>query len=93
MRDHLAPKPTWSFLDPFRRFGAWLGVTAANAGRNDASDPHATYRNCPKCGKRDFRMSDRQRARPEIYRSRDFLVKWLCLGCGHRETAHIVEPE
>ena len=37
-------------------------------------------------------MSDRQRAAPDIYRSRAFRVKWLCLTCGHRETEDIEEP-
>jgi predicted RNA-binding Zn-ribbon protein involved in translation (DUF1610 family) len=63
------------------------------SGKRKASNPHAAYRNCPKCGKRDFRMSDRQRALPDVYGSRAFRVKWLCLSCGHWETAQIEEPD
>ena len=55
------------------------------------SEGHPAYRKCPKCGERDFRISDRQRARPEIYGSRIFRVKWLCLACGMRESEEIEE--
>jgi len=47
---------------------------------------------CPKCGESDFRMSDRQRIRPEVYGSNTFRVKWLCLNCGYRTTEDVEEP-
>ncbi len=77
-------------LVPWRTRGA-----AANspATKRKAADPHPSYRKCPKCGERDFRLSDRQRAQPEVYRSRVFLLKWLCLACGYRENETIEETE
>ena len=47
---------------------------------------------CPKCGESAFRMADRQRTRPDIYGSRTFRLKWLCLRCGHR-TESVEEPK
>lgn len=47
---------------------------------------------CPKCGEADFRMSDRQRTRPDVYGSRSFRLKWLCLACGYRTTEIVEEP-
>ena len=37
-------------------------------------------------------MSDRQRARPEVYGSSTFRVKWLCLTCGYRTTELVEDP-
>jgi predicted RNA-binding Zn-ribbon protein involved in translation (DUF1610 family) len=56
-------------------------------------DPHASYRKCPQCGERDLRLSDRQRAQPDVYRSRVFLLKWLCLACGYRDNETVEELE
>jgi C4-type Zn-finger protein len=58
--------------------------------KSDAGERHSAK--CPKCGEPDFRMSDRQRTRPEIYNSRSFRLKWLCLTCGYRTTEIIEEP-
>jgi hypothetical protein len=60
-------------------------------GRTNATEPYAAYRKCPQCGARDFRQSDRQRTQPDVYRSRMFRLKWLCLACGHRETETVEE--
>jgi len=88
--------PDWSLdkavrtlLTPWRTFIARTG----RAARVKNVDPHASYRKCPQCGERDFRLSDRQRAKPDVYRSRVFLLKWLCLGCGYRENETVEEPE
>lgn len=48
---------------------------------------------CPKCGELDFRTSDRQRIRPDIYGSNTFRLKWLCLSCGYRTIEDIEEPK
>jgi hypothetical protein len=37
-------------------------------------------------------MSDRQRARPDVYGSSTFRVKWLCLTCGYRTTELVEDP-
>jgi len=50
------------------------------------------YRKCPKCGEPKFRMSDRQRAQPDVYGSRSFRVKWLCLHCSYETRENIEEP-
>ncbi len=91
-----AELPDWTFdkavrtlLTPWRTFVAGTGATAK--GKN--VDPHASYRKCPQCGGRDLRLSDRQRAKPDVYRSRVFLLKWLCLACGYRENETVEEPE
>jgi len=47
---------------------------------------------CPKCGESDFRMSDRQRTRPDVYGSSTFRLKWLCLTCGYRTIEIVEEP-
>jgi C4-type Zn-finger protein len=54
-------------------------------------EQHAANRKCPKCAERDFRACDRQRTRPDDYRSRAYRVKWLCLACGYRETEDLEE--
>lgn len=59
--------------------------------RWDAAERHSAK--CPKCGEPDFRMSDRQRTRPEIYGSRTFRLKWLCLTCGYRTIETVEEPQ
>jgi hypothetical protein len=66
-----------------------MGRASSNAV---ARDGHAAYRKCPHCGGRDFRISDRQRTRPDVYGSRLFSVKWLCLACGMREAEEVEEP-
>lgn len=71
-------------------FGRWIR-RAATSGRTRDKD-HAPYRKCPSCGEPKFRISDRQRAQPEQYRSRTYRVKWLCLSCGKRETEMVEEP-
>ena len=71
----------------------WRTRAADSRAKRKAADPHASYRKCPKCGECDFRLSDRQRAQPDVYRSRVFLLKWLCLACGHRENETIEETE
>ena len=47
---------------------------------------------CPKCGESDFRTSDRQRTRPDVYGSSTFRLKWLCLTCGYRTIEYVEEP-
>ena len=88
--------PAWSYdkalksvLAPLRAFIA--GATAPT--KKSSADPHAAYRKCPKCGERDLRLSDRQRAKPNVYQSRVFQLKWLCLACGYRENEIIEETE
>ena len=73
-----------TFLSWARTLIPGLGVTR----RSDAGERLSSK--CPKCGEADFRTSDRQRTRPEIYGSRTFRLKWLCLTCGYR-TIEIVE--
>src|SRR5688572_24892341 len=46
---------------------------------------------CPLCGAPDFRMSDRQLTRPDVYGSRTFRVKWLCLRCGYGTSEDVEE--
>jgi predicted RNA-binding Zn-ribbon protein involved in translation (DUF1610 family) len=75
-----------------REFGDWIRSMAWSRERRDANEGHAAYRKCPACGERDFRISDRQRSRPDVYASRTFRVKWLCLACGERATEIIEEP-
>lgn len=71
---------------------SWFRAFASPAKEKQV-DGHAAYRKCPKCGERDFRISDRQRARPDIYRSSVFRVTWLCLTCGLREKEEVDEAE
>ena len=66
-----------------RRLGSLRVTRKSDAGERLSAK-------CPKCGESDFRMSDRQRTRPDVYGSRSFRLKWLCLTCGYR-TAEIVE--
>lgn len=75
-----------------REFGGWIRNLTSFRERREPNEGHAPYRKCPACGERDFRISDRQRARPDVYGSRTFCVKWLCLACGNRETETIEEP-
>ena len=77
-------------LVPWRTRNAAANGSAA---KRKGADPHISYRKCPKCGERDYRLSDRQRSKPEVYRSRVFLLKWLCLACGYRENETIEETE
>jgi len=37
-------------------------------------------------------MSDRQMTRPDVYGSRTFRIKWLCLNCGYRTMEDVEEP-
>ena len=89
LADWSLDKAVRMLLKPWRTFVARPTATA----RAKNVDPHASYRKCPQCGERDFRLSDRQRAEPDIYRSRVFLLKWLCLRCGYRENETVEEPE
>ena len=66
-----------------RRLGSLRATRRADVGLRLSAK-------CPKCGEPDFRTSDRQRTRPEVYGSNTFRLKWLCLTCGHR-TVEIVE--
>jgi len=75
-----------------RELGSWIRSMTSVREKWEPNEDHAPYRKCPACGERDFRISDRQRARPEVYGSRTFCVKWLCLTCGKRETETIEEP-
>jgi C4-type Zn-finger protein len=68
------------------------GANTSVKGRTSA-DRSAPYRRCPKCGERDLRLSDRQRANPHAYQSRMYALKWLCLGCGYLENETIEETE
>ena len=67
----------------------WIRGLASPGEKHD--DERAAYRKCPACGERNFRMTDRQRQSPHVYRSRIFSVKWLCLTCGHRENETVEE--
>ena len=78
---------------PAREFGNWIRSLASPREKREPNEEHAPYRKCPGCGERDFRISDRQRARPDVYGSRTFCVKWLCLTCGKRETETVEEPD
>jgi C4-type Zn-finger protein len=75
---------------PFR---ALLAGTSTSVRGHASADRNASYRRCPKCGERDLRLSDRQRANPYAYQSRIYALKWLCLSCGHRENETIEETE
>ena len=68
-------------------------VAASNSAKLGGTDSQTSYRKCPKCGERDLRLSDRQRAKPDVYRSRLFRLQWLCLTCGYRENETIEEKE
>ena len=46
-------------------------------------------RKCPQCEARSLRVSDRQRVGPDVYGSRSFRLKWLCLMCGYTETENV----
>jgi len=78
-----------AFLDwtrrVIRRFGSLRGTRESDAGERLSA-------RCPKCGEADFRTSDRQRTRPDVYGSRTFRLKWLCLTCGHRTTEIVEDP-
>jgi C4-type Zn-finger protein len=75
-----------TFLSWVRTLIPGLGVTR----RSDAVERLSAK--CPKCGEADFRTSDRQRTRPEIYGSRTFRLKWLCLTCGYRTVEVVEDP-
>ena len=76
-----------------RQFRDWLRNLTSSRQPRDANEEHASYRKCPACGERDFRISDRQRSKPELYGSRTFCVKWLCLSCGARQTEIVEESD
>ena len=59
--------------------------------RVNRNQRNARYRKCPKCGEPDFRMTDRQRARP-VYGSSTYRVKWLCSNCGHQTKEYVDAP-
>jgi C4-type Zn-finger protein len=75
---------------PLRTLIAGMGTALRSRA---GADRNASYRKCPKCGERDLRLSDRQRANPNAYRSQIYALKWLCLGCGYRETETVEETE
>ena len=90
------PRKDGRYLRIFTPLLAWLSgaqTTEAKARIANAAELNEAYRKCPQCGERDFRVSDRQRAQPEVYRSRTFCLKWLCLACGHRKVENVEEPE
>lgn len=58
-------------------------IASLRAKRRPGEDLRLTAK-CPKCGEPRFRMADRQRTRPDVYGSRSFRVKLLCLDCGYR---------
>jgi C4-type Zn-finger protein len=76
-----------------RALFGWAGKVLMIPGGTRSTEPHAAFRRCPQCGAREFRLSDRQRARPDVYRSRVFLLKWLCLACAYRETETVEDHE
>ncbi len=78
-----------SFAHDFRE---WVRRIAISGRRHGKNPDHAPYRKCPSCGEPKFRISDRQRAQPELYLSRMYRVKWLCLSCGEWETETVEEP-
>jgi hypothetical protein len=75
-----------------REFRDWLRRVTTSGRSHGKNMDHAPYRKCPSCGEPKFRISDRQRARPELYRSRTYRVNWLCLSCGMRETELVEDP-
>jgi predicted RNA-binding Zn-ribbon protein involved in translation (DUF1610 family) len=75
-----------------RELGDWLRRVATSGKKPGNNLEHAPYRKCPSCGEPKFRISDRQRARPDLYRSRTYRVTWLCLSCGKREIETVVDP-
>jgi C4-type Zn-finger protein len=77
----------------FRALGAWMRGRVRPGGTEQTRSGQESYRKCPKCEEGDFRVSDRQRLRPEVYGSRTLRVKWLCLSCGHRETEIVEGPD
>ena len=75
-----------------REFGRWLRRIARFGRTQGAKLDQGPYRKCPSCGEPNFRISDRQRAQPELYLSRTYRVTWLCLSCGKREIEMVVDP-
>jgi C4-type Zn-finger protein len=74
-------------------FGRVLRSLLAPLSQRKSAESQASYRRCPKCGERDLRLSDRHRPEPSVYQSRIFVLKWLCLSCGYRETETVEEIE
>ena len=72
-----------------RGVSRWVRRIASLPARNQRD---RSYRKCPKCGGPDFRMTDRQRARP-VYGSRTYRVKWLCLHCGYETKEYVEERD
>jgi hypothetical protein len=77
-----------SLLAPWRAFVAGIPLP-----KRKSAESQSSYRRCPKCGERDLRLSDRHRPEPSVYQSRIFVLKWLCLSCGYRETETTEEIE
>ena len=75
-----------------REVSGWIQRIASLREKRKSNARHAAYRKCPECGKPDFRMSDRQRTRPDDYGSRTVGVKWLCLNCGYQMMEYVEEP-
>ena len=91
-----------SWLKPIRSAGQWIiGLIRLNSRVGElerhrvesSRDTSAAYRVCPSCDKRDFRLRDHYRSRPDIYGPRFLHEKWLCYTCGHAETNNIEEPD
>lgn len=74
-----------------RRLMDWMLRRASDKDHASNNSGHPAYRKCPKCGERDFRVSDRQLERPEIFGSRAYRVKWICSACGNQESELIEE--
>lgn len=75
-----------------REVSGWIQRIALLQEKRKSNPEHTAYRKCPKCGKPDFRMSDRLRTRPDVYGSRTVRVKWLCFNCGYPMMEYVEEP-
>jgi len=75
-----------------REFADWMRRVGMFGRMHGKNSDHAPYRKCPSCDEPKFRISDRQRARPELYLSRTYRVNWLCLSCGKCETEIVDDP-
>jgi rubredoxin len=76
-----------------RRLIDWVLGRSSDGDNASNNSGHPAYRKCPKCGERDFRVNDRQMARPDVYGSRAYRLKWVCGACGNQESEVIEEGD
>jgi len=69
----------------------WLLGRPSDGDRTNNNSGSSVYRKCPQCGDRNFRVSDRQLARPDVFGSRSYRLKWICGACSHQEFEIIEE--